>query len=169
MRDSEALQHGVGSLPVRGLDGLVVEDPGTAEKTGENHLHAARLAGAIQHQIVRDDAEHGTQLKDIPALAPQDGHRGTFAKDRITIASDGLNERRLAAPIRAEDRDVFALFHAKAEIVERDVVTANHANVFQVYQSRSHEVHHSPGPIIISPDTFSLPESSGAFTDGIPR
>ncbi len=59
---------------------------------------------------------------------------------------------------------MFARFDAQAEVIECDVVASNDAHVFQVHQSRSHEVRFSPRFIIISPHVFPLLESSGGFT-----
>src|SRR5882762_10215215 len=125
MRHSEPLEDGVGSFCVRWFDGLMVENAGAAEKTGEHDFTAARLARAVEHQIVRDDAQHGAQLKDVPSVAPQDRHRGAFPDDRVALARNGFDERRLAAAIWAKDGDVFARFHAQAEVIESNVVAAN--------------------------------------------
>src|SRR6267378_1350510 len=166
MWDSKPLEHGVGAHPVLWLDSLVIEDACTAEETGENDFAAARLARAVGHQIVRYDAEHGAQLEDVPSVAPQNRHRGFFPDDRIALARNGFDERGLAAAVRAQDRDVFARFNAQAEVIECDVVASNDAHVFQVHQSRSHEVRFSPRFIIISPHVFPLLESSGGFKGG---
>ena len=39
---------------------------------------------------------------------------------------------------------MFARRDAQAEVVERDVVSANDTYIFQVHQSRSHEISSSP-------------------------
>src|SRR6266404_5763235 len=166
MWDSKPLEHGVGAHPVRGLDSLVIEDACTAEETGENDFAAARLARAVGHQVVRYDAEHGAQLEDVPSVAAQNRHRGFFPDDRIALARNGFDERGLAAAVRAQYRDVLARFDAQAEVIECDVVASNDAHVFQVHQSRSHEVRSSPRFIIISPHVFPLLESSGGFMGG---
>src|SRR5713226_3474919 len=166
MRHSQAFEHGVGALSVRGLDGLMVEDPRAAEESGEDDFAAARLARAIEHQVVRYYAKHGAQLKDVPSIAPQNCHRGTFPDDRIAFARNGLDQSRLAAAVRAQNRDVFACFHTQAEIIERDVVASNDAHVFQVHQGRPHSIGCSPASIIISLDVFPLSESSGGFAGG---
>src|SRR5467141_284951 len=166
MWDSKPLEHGVGAHPVLWLDSLVIEDACTAEETGDNDFAAARVARAVGHQIVRYDAENGAQFEDVPSVAPQNRHRGFFPDDRIALARYGFDERGLAAAVRAQDRDVFARFAAQAEVIECDVVASNDADVFQVHQSRSHEVRFSPRVIIISPHVFPLLESSGGFLGG---
>src|SRR6266550_385619 len=92
--------------------------------------------------------------------------RFAFPDDRIALARNGLDERGLAAAVRAQDRDVLARFDAQAEVIKCDVVASNDAHVFKVHQGRSHEVRFSPRFIIISRHVFPLLESSGGFIGG---
>src|ERR1035437_9551099 len=130
---SEPRQHGVGPFSMGRRNGLMVKDAGAAEEPGENHFTAARLTRTVQHEIVRDDPEHGAQLEDIPALASQDGYGRTFPNDGVAVACDGLNQSRFTAAIRSQNRDMLARFNAEAEIIEGDVVASNDTHVLQVY------------------------------------
>jgi len=139
MADSEPRQCSFGLTHLFGRDLLVFENAGAAEEAGEDHVAAAGLIGAIQHQIVGDDAEDGAQLKNIPSRASQDRYGGTLADNRVALARDGFDESRFAATVWSEDGDVLAGIHAKAEVVEGDVFSSNDAHIFKVNQSLSHK------------------------------
>ena len=86
MRHFQLRQCSVGEFPVSWIDRVVREDPYAAEKSRQHDVASARVPGAGEHQVIRDDAEKRTQLKHVPALLPQDRHRRTFLRHRITLA-----------------------------------------------------------------------------------
>ena len=50
-------------------------------------------------------------------------------EQRVTLARDGFDQRRFAATVRAEYRDVFAGVDREAEPVEHQAVAALHGDV----------------------------------------
>ena len=70
------------------------------------------------HQFVRNDSQQRAQLEDVPGIAPQDGERRIGLRQRIAFARDGLDQRRFAAAVRPQDRDVLPGPNAERDVVE---------------------------------------------------
>lgn len=71
----------------------------------------------------------GAQLRDVPALAPEQAQFGRGRNDGVALAGEGFNQRRFSAAVRAKDGRVFAVLDAQREIVEDDVVAARNRDV----------------------------------------
>ena len=53
-------------------------------------------------------------------------------RDRIALARDGLDQRRFAAAIRAKNGNVLIGPDPQAEVIERDLLSAHHAQITKV-------------------------------------
>lgn len=94
----------------------------------------AGFSSAHRHQVIGHNPEKRTQFKDIPALLAENSHARPFAGHRITFAGNRFDERRLAASIRPQYRDVFVGMNAQIEVVEHYFVSAHHAQVPHLQQ-----------------------------------
>src|ERR1700734_264396 len=119
MRDSQPLKRGIRAGQMVRVRMMVRKDARTAEKSGKHHVATGGVRGARSQQIRRNDSQQRTQLEYIPAFAPENRNRGSFACHGITLARNGLNQRGFAASIGSEDANVFAGTDAKRNAIER--------------------------------------------------
>src|SRR6266849_10663174 len=108
------------------------KDASAAEKTRQDNVASASIACAHGHKIVRDNAQQRTQLEDIPALLPQNGHRGAFLRYGTTFTRNRLDQGRFTAAIRPQNRDMLVAADAKAKIREHDFLSPHDGNVLQI-------------------------------------
>ena len=87
------------------------------------------------HQFVRNDSEQRAQLEDVPGFAPQNRQRRIGPRQRITLARDGLDQRRFAAAVRPQDRHVLARADAERNIVEHLFFAEHHGDAVEGQQS----------------------------------
>jgi hypothetical protein len=92
---------------------------------------AGRIGRARREQVRRDDTEEGTQLKDVPALAPENRDGGAIVSERIALPGDGLNQAGLAAAIWPENTYMLAGLDAQSYILQRRMVSPHHRDIFQ--------------------------------------
>jgi hypothetical protein len=110
-------------------DVKVGPERGRGEESGRDGIDARGDGGALAGEFGRDDTEMGAELRDIPALAPEQEQLHFGHDDGVALAGDGANERGFAAAVGAEDGDVLALLDAEGKIVQDDVVAARDADV----------------------------------------
>lgn len=132
MRYVQIRQRCVGELAVFRRDSVMGKNADAAEKAGQHHVTAESIAGAGKHPVIRYDAQPAPEREDVPGIFPEDRHRGLRPRYGITFASNGFDERGFATPVRAENGDVLVGAHAQAEIVERNLLSAHHAQVVEV-------------------------------------
>ena len=75
-------------------------------------------------------------LKTSQVSWPRSFIHESVAYNGITLAGYGLDQRRLAAAVWAEDGDVLVGADAQGEVVERDFLSAHHAQIVEVEQGR---------------------------------
>ena len=97
---------GFATLPVG--DVVVGPDANAGEKAGENDFEAGNLAGALGHEVVRNDAEMAAEVDHVPDAFAENGDTGAGLGERVAFASDGFDQCGFAAAVRAKDRHVFA-------------------------------------------------------------
>ena len=68
--------------------------------------------------VVRDNADMFSQLPDVPPVAPKNANPRVVADDRIYLSIDRLEQGRLSATIRPENRDTFVLSYLKTKLFE---------------------------------------------------
>src|ERR1035437_6152883 len=103
-----------------------------AEEPGERDFVARVVARAHLHPVVGHDAEVMPQVEQAPLVAPQDAQRPGFGlQDRVQVARDQLDQRRFAAPVGPQNRDMLALRDRERDTVQRHPLLAPHCDVFQ--------------------------------------
>ena len=132
VRYLELRQGGVGQFAVPGIDHVMREDASAAEETGQDHVTPAGFAGALGQKIVRHNAQQRTQFENIPAVLPQDGHRGTFPRHGITFPRNGLDQGGLAAAVRPQNGHMFVAADHQAEIFQHSFLSAHHGDILQI-------------------------------------
>src|SRR5581483_1942888 len=100
-----------------------------AEKSGEDDIAPYGFTGAPGHKVVRHDPEEWPQLKNVPELLSQNRDTGVRPCDRVTLARDGLDQRRLSASVGTENRNVLSSVDPKIEIVKNGFGPASDLNV----------------------------------------
>ena len=116
------------------VDAVIRINRGAAEEARKYHVQASGFARAREHQIVGNDTQICPQLKHIPRVLTKDRHRGVSSSNRITLACDGPNERRLPAAVGSENGNVLVGPDAETEIVERNRVSPHNAQVAIIQQ-----------------------------------
>jgi hypothetical protein len=64
-----------------------------------------------------------------------------FLRHGITLACNRFDQRRLAAPVRPENRDMFIASNPEAEVIERDFLPPHYADVLEIQQWRRFRSH----------------------------
>jgi len=77
----------------------------------------------------------------MPVVLSENPHAGIRPEYRVTLPSDGLDESRLAATIRAENSDVLSALDTKREAVKNRPASAKHLNIVEIEESRPLLVH----------------------------
>jgi hypothetical protein len=132
VRDIKLGEGGKSAGDLEVFELVMGQDGGAAEEAREHDLKAGGVASKERHQIIGNDAEEGAEFDNVPAVAAEDGDVGAFPDHWITFASDGLDERRLAAPVGTQDGDMLIGMNAQAEIVEHNIATAHDAHILQL-------------------------------------
>ena len=109
---------------------------GARKKPGEDCVAAGGVGRAFTGQFRGDDAQMLSQLGQIPLPLPEDLQAGSFARDRIALTSEGLNQRGFSAAVGAEDGDVFARPDTQRDVVQHDGFATRDKNIFHVDKSR---------------------------------
>ena len=112
-----------------------------AKKPERTASRPLRVQGAFAGQIRFDHAEPLAQLKQLPALAAEDAHARARPSQGIALAGQRLDQRGLAATIRAEDGQMLVALHAQRNIVEHGLQAARHGNVLEFDESLSLHSH----------------------------
>src|SRR5437763_4840090 len=97
MRHAEAREQFVGARALFGVGRMMTEDADATEESREHDVAPRRVRRARGEQVGRDDAEPFAKLEYVPPLAAEDAHRASFTRERIALARDRLDQRRLAA------------------------------------------------------------------------
>jgi len=75
VRYLELRQSSLSQFEMLRVDHMMRENARATEESRQDDIASAYIAGTSGQQIVLDDAQHGTQFEDVPAVLPQDGHR----------------------------------------------------------------------------------------------
>src|SRR6478736_4720298 len=108
-----------------------------AEESRQNNIAPQCLPHTPLHQIVGNNPEQRTQVKDVPGFLPEDFHARIGANNRIAFARDGLDQRRFATTVRAENGNVFPAPNLQIESVEHNAGTATDLDVMEIEEQRS--------------------------------
>ena len=111
---------------VIGINGRAAEEP------RKHNIETAGLSGARQHQIVGNNAQVRSQPEHIPGFLPKNRHRRVIPRYRITLPREGLDQGRFAAPVRTEYGNMLVRPNPQAEVIERDLLSAHHAQITKV-------------------------------------
>ncbi len=84
---------------------------------GQDDAQAAHVAPILVLKIVRDDAEVGPQVEEVPALLAEEPYGAALALDGIDIARQQLEQGRFAGAVGSKDGGL-----ASDRDVERQVV-----------------------------------------------
>src|ERR1051325_2495409 len=103
-----------------------------AEEPGQNNVAPECLARAPCHQVVRNDAKKRTQFKNIPGFFTENLDGGAGPRDGIQFARNGLNQRRFAATVRAQNGNVLSASDAQIEIVQDGAIAAHDFDVAEL-------------------------------------
>src|SRR5690606_27637255 len=98
---------------------------------GEHDVEPGRMPDVLALQIVRHDAEARAQLPHVPALLAEEEQAAPLLLDRIDLAREQLEQRRLAGAVRTEDRGVAAARDRERQAVEDARVAAVSGDVLQ--------------------------------------
>src|SRR5580698_3167232 len=139
MRDSELSQRSLGTFSIVRIYHVIGEYTRATEKSRQHHVHAAGLASAQRHHVVRYDAEQRAQFKDVPTLLAKNGHTRLFADHRIALAGNGFDQGGFTAAVRPQHGHVFVCVYAETKVVKDALssasrITAHHADVLEVEQ-----------------------------------
>ena len=104
------------------------------EQTTSSTVSAPLATGRAE--IARDDAERAPQLERVPSLAPEDAHARRVGGQRMQLAREDLEQRRLAAAVRADDRERRAGMDGERHVVECDAARAHDGRVTDVEERR---------------------------------
>src|SRR5882724_485649 len=110
------------------------EDARTTEESREHYIAARGVRGARSQQVWRNDAKQRPELKNVPTLPAQNRNRRTVVRQRVTFASDGLNQRGFPAPVRAQDAHMFARVDPQRHVFQCGALTAHDGYVIQRQQ-----------------------------------
>lgn len=99
------------------------------EEARDDGIETGGDRGALAGEFRGDHAEMGAQLRNIPALAPEEEQLRFRRDDWIALAGDGFDEGGFAAAIGAENGHMFTVGDAQRDVVEDDVVAACDADV----------------------------------------
>ena len=125
MRHAESREQRIGARALRSVGRVMAEDARAAEESRQHDVASRRVGGAGGEQVGSDDPEPLAQLEDVPPVAAEDAHRAACAGERIALARDRLDQRRLAAAVRAEDADVLAGVDREGDVVERGTAASD--------------------------------------------
>lgn len=106
-------------------------ESGGGEEAGDHCIKSRSDGGALSGQIGANHAEVLAQLRQIPAIAPEDAHMHAGLDDGVDLAGDGENKRGFAAAIGTEDGDVFPGTDGEIYIVKNDAFSARNVDVGQ--------------------------------------
>ena len=117
LRHPEPLHDVLGAGAVVGAELLI--RPGVRARivARQDDAQAAHVAPILVLKIVRDDAEVGPQVEDVPALLAEDAYGTALALDGIDVARQQLEQGRFAGAVGSEDGGL-----ASGRDVERQVV-----------------------------------------------
>src|SRR6476659_1870999 len=95
----------------RGL--LLIDRTVAAEEAREDEVQGPGFGSEVRLEIVRDDAEHATDLEQVPTRTALDGDLA-LARIGSEVARDHLDEGGFPTPVRAENRH--ALFRIDRKV-----------------------------------------------------
>jgi len=144
MRNSQPRKSLPRSPNMLGVGMVMRKDSRAAEKSRKDYVPSGRVRGARRQQIRRYNSQLRAQFENVPSLAPQNGNRRPFARLRITLTRDGLDQRGLPAPIRSQDAHVLPSPDFQRDVFQGRPLfprAAQHSDMFQGKQwSRSRHV-----------------------------
>lgn len=112
-------------------DGEVRPEGGGGEEAGEDGVESRGVEEGPAGEIGGDDTEALAEFGEIPARAAEDADGASRADQRVELAGDGLEERGLAAAVRAEDGEVLSRLEGEMDVVEDGGAAAGDVDVLE--------------------------------------
>ena len=98
----------------------------------QDDAQAAHVAPILVLKVVRDDAEVGPQVEDVPALLAEDAYGTALALDGIDVARQQLEQGRFAGAVGSKDGGLASDCDVERQVVEDASAAAIGADVLDL-------------------------------------